>query len=91
MSGTRGRTGHASPLHLHIIPQRPGRQPEAGHRQQADQADGHERVAQAFGSAVLPTLGLGGVTFLSDYMLTQRDEQGALVDVWVRVVGDAAE
>lgn len=36
-------------------------------------------------SSVLPALGIGRVTFLSDYMLAQRDDEGKLVDVWVRV------
>lgn len=41
-------------------------------------------------NSMLPALGIGRVTFLSDYMLAQRDEVGTLVDVWVRVTEDAA-
>lgn len=52
-------------------------------------ADNSRRDVAFPSSAVLPTLGIGRVTFLSDYMLAQRDEDGVLLDVWVRVVDGA--
>ena len=33
------------------------------------------------------TLGIGRITFLGDYLWVQRDADGVLMDVWMRVVG----
>ena len=39
-------------------------------------------------SAVLSTLGIGRITFLGDYLWVQRDAEGVLMDVWMRVTGE---
>ena len=39
--------------------------------------------------APLPALEVGNISFLSDYVWLQRDADGALSEVWLRVPGAA--
>ena len=57
-------------------------------------SEGRWRPLEGPASAVLSRLGIGRITFLGDYLWVQRDAEGVLMDVWMRVVsggGDGEE
>jgi hypothetical protein len=50
-----------------------------------------EAPLEGAASAVLSRLGIGRITFLGDYLWVQRDADGVLLDVWMRVPDDAGD